>query len=56
MKTERGRPPKPPEERKARYLTIRVTDDDLEEFHRASGGNVSRWVRDTLLKAAKRTR
>ena len=56
MKRDRGRPPKPPEERKATFLKIRVTDDDLAEFQRASGGNVSQWVRETLLRAARRTR
>jgi len=56
MKKDRGRPPKPPEERKGRYLTIRISDDDMAEFHRASGGKVSQWVRETLLRAARRTR
>jgi hypothetical protein len=50
----RGRPPKPPEERKAKFLKIRVNQEELDEFHRASGGNLSEWARGLLLKAAAR--
>ena len=56
-KRERGRPPKPPNERKATFLKIRVSTDELGTLQKAGGGNLSEWVpRDTLLRAARRAR
>jgi len=50
----RGRPPKPPEDRKAAQLRIRLTEEERAELDRAAGGNTSTWAREVLLRAAKR--
>jgi hypothetical protein len=55
-KAERGRPPKPPEERKAAELRIRLTDGQRAELDAAAGQDTSTWARDVLLRAAKRSR
>jgi len=49
-----GRPPKPDEERKSYMLRIRMTEEQREVLQEASGGNLSDWARDVLLRAAKR--
>lgn len=56
MKTKgsRGRPPKPPEERKAAELRIRLTEAQRAELDAAAGQDTSTWARDVLLRAAKR--
>lgn len=51
---DRGRPPKPPEERKSAELRIRLTAEEREALDRAAGENTSTWARDVLLRAAKR--
>lgn len=51
---ERGRPPKPPEERKSAELRIRLTEDERSALDHAAGENTSTWAREVLLKAAKR--
>lgn len=52
--TKMGRPPKPPDERKAAELRIRLTQAEREELDRAAGENTSTWAREVLLRAAKR--
>ena len=54
MSSERGRPPKPPDERKDSELRIRLTADEREALDEAAGGKTSTWARGILLKAAKR--
>lgn len=49
-----GRPPKPPEERKAAELRIRLTEAQRAELDAAAGQDTSTWARDVLLRAAKR--
>ena len=51
---ERGRPPKPPEERKTAELRIRLTGAQREQLDAAADGDTSTWARELLLKAAKR--
>ena len=51
---ERGRPPKPDDERKSAQLRIRLTEEEREALDQAAGGKTSTWARDVLLKAAKR--
>jgi hypothetical protein len=53
-KRERGRPPKPEEEVKSYMLRIRMTEEQREVLKEVSGGNISDWARDVLLRAAKR--
>ena len=52
--TERGRPPKPPEERRTAELRIRMTEAEREAMDRAADGKTSTWAREVLLRAAKR--
>lgn len=52
-----GRPPKPPEAAKSRYLQVRVQETERETFAAAAqlhGLDVSAWVRMTLRAAAKK--
>ncbi len=51
---ERGRPPKPDDERKDSQLRIRLTAEERKAIDNASGGKTSTWARDVLLRAAKR--
>jgi hypothetical protein len=53
-KPERGRPPKPPEERKSAELRIRLTEAQRATLDAAAGQDTSTWARDVLLRAAKR--
>ena len=50
---ERGRPPKPPEERRTDELRIRLTERERAELDRVAGGNTSTWARQLLLKVAR---
>ena len=54
MAKERGRPPKPDDERKAAELRIRLTEAERAELDGAAGGKTSTWARDVLLKTARR--
>jgi hypothetical protein len=55
MKTpERGRPPKPDDERKSAQLRIRLTDEERKALDAAADGKTSTWARKLLLKAALR--
>jgi hypothetical protein len=49
-----GRPPKPADERQNARLELRMTDAELRLIEKAGGENVSKWARDTLVRAAKR--
>jgi len=53
-KRDRGRPPKPDEDRRSAELRIRLTDEERERLDDAAGGKTSTWARDVLLKAAAR--
>jgi hypothetical protein len=53
-KLERGRPPKPPEDRKAAELRIRLTEAQRAALDAAAGQDTSTWAREVLLRAAKR--
>ncbi|MEX0700987.1 MAG: hypothetical protein WD069_02720 [Planctomycetales bacterium] len=54
MKKQRGRPHKPPEDRKSAELRIRLTGAERAELDAAAEGGTSTWARDVLLKAARR--
>jgi hypothetical protein len=52
-----GRPPKPPESTKSRYLQVRVQEIERDSFAAAaelSGLDMSAWVRTTLRAAARK--
>lgn len=53
-KRDRGRPPKPAEERKSYMLRIRMTEEQRDVLREVAGENISDWARDVLLRAAKR--
>jgi hypothetical protein len=53
-KRERGRPPKPDEDRRSAELRIRLTEDERETLDDAAGGKTSTWARELLLKAASK--
>jgi len=55
-KPQRGRPEKPPEERKTAELRIRLTEAQRSELDDAAEQDTSTWARDVLLRAAKRSR
>jgi hypothetical protein len=57
MANKRGRPPKPPDERKETSMRIPMTEAEKAEIERAAqvdGGKPITWAREILLKAAKR--
>ncbi len=56
MKPKRGAPPKPPEKRKGVLMAIRLTEAEKAMIDAAAGENVSKWARDALVRAAKRSR
>ena len=56
MKKTRGRPQKPPERVKARYLQVRLEQSEKEGFDAAAdlaGLPLSAWVRERLRLAAR---
>lgn len=54
-KRGRGRPKLPDAERRGRFFTIRVRDDEYAELEAAAGDQrPSDWARDVLLRAARR--
>jgi hypothetical protein len=53
-KQDRGRPPLPPEERKAAELRIRLTEAQRALLDEAAGQDTSTWAREVLLRAARR--
>lgn len=57
MKSKRGAPPKPDDERKSNVVQIRLTDaekTDCETAAEADGVKMSAWARSTLVKSARR--
>jgi len=53
----RGRPPKPPDERKTASMKLPLADDEKELIERAARADDAKpvtWARDLLLKAARR--
>ncbi len=55
--TMRGRPPKPPAERKTDNMKIPLTAEEKESIERAAQAGNDKpvtWARDVLLRAAKR--
>ena len=56
MESKRGRPPKKPTERHTERLEIRFTPEEAKALERAASGKMATWARNTLLKAAKRSR
>jgi hypothetical protein len=57
FKGMRGRPPKPPDERKTASMKIPLADDEkglIETAARSRGEKPVTWARDVLLRAAKR--
>jgi len=57
MEARRGRPRKAPEERLAERIEVRADSSDkrlLEEAAEKSGEKLSDWIRDRLVRAAKR--
>jgi hypothetical protein len=55
-KPERGRPPKPDDERKSAQLRIRLTDEERAALDAAADGKTSTWARKLLLRAATKKR
>ena len=55
-----GRPPKPQEQRASVVMQFRVTPGDAELIRQAAEGHayggVSGWIRERVLRAAKRSR
>ncbi len=49
----RGRPEKPPEERRENILKVCLTDEERAALDSAADGKVSVWARNVLLRAAK---
>jgi hypothetical protein len=57
MKTQRGRPPKPPDQTKGKILQVRVEDAEREGFRAAAvlaGLDLSAWARERLRTAARK--
>jgi hypothetical protein len=57
METNRGRPPKKPEERKTAAMLIPMTDAEKQQIQAAAEGDGEKpvtWAREILLRAAKR--
>jgi hypothetical protein len=52
-KRERGRPPKPDEERRDSELRIRLTEGEREALDSAAQGNTSTWARDVRKREEK---
>lgn len=52
----RGRPTVSAEVRKSVPLVIRISEADKELMEEVAEGNVSKWARDVLIRAAKRQR
>jgi uncharacterized protein (DUF1778 family) len=55
-KPERGRPPKPPEERKTAELRIRLTREQREKIDaqaEVAGEESSTWARNILMSVCK---
>lgn len=53
----RGRPKKDPDDLLAERLELRLTTAERESYQRAAdraGVSISKWMRDVLLRAAKR--
>lgn len=53
----RGRPPKPPDERKTASMKLPLADDEKALIERAAQAQDAKpvtWAREVLLKAAKR--
>lgn len=53
----RGRPPKPPEERRTDAMKLPLNADEkalIEQAAQADGAKPVTWARDVLLRAAKR--
>jgi hypothetical protein len=53
-KRERGRPPKPDEDRRTAELRIRLTEQERSILDLAAGEQTSTWARLVLLAAAAR--
>ena len=51
---QRGRPPKPEEDRRTVRFEVRLTPAEVEAVKRATEGKTSTWARNVILKAAKR--
>lgn len=57
MKTNRGRPPKAPEDRRTLDMKIPLTEAEkqqLQDAAESSGEKPVTWAREALLRAAKR--
>ena len=56
-KRERGRPPLPKGAAKAKYVPVRLNDEDLKAFTKAAKKSehptLSAWIRDTLRKSVE---
>src|SRR4051812_9558636 len=52
-----GRPPKPPDQKRSASIRIMLLESERDELDRAverSGGDLSAWARDLLLRAARK--
>jgi hypothetical protein len=55
--SERGRPPKAPEDKKSTSIRIPVTEAEKEAIERAARADDAKpitWAREVLMRAAKR--
>ncbi len=50
----RGRPPKLPDQRLTEVIQVRTTADERAAMEKSANGNLSKWARDVLVKAANR--
>lgn len=53
-KRSRGRPKRTPEENRSEIIPVRLTVEERRLVEVAADGNVSAWIRDTIIKTAKR--
>lgn len=59
MNAKMGRPPKEPEERRTKMVSVPLTEAEREEIDtavEARGVKLAAWARDVLLRAARRQR
>lgn len=55
-KKKMGRPPKKPDERQTERLEVRMTAAELALIEGAAKGKLATWARETLVRAARRSK
>jgi hypothetical protein len=59
MNAKMGRPPKDPEDRRTKMVSVPLTEAEREEVDAAAdaaGVKIAAWARDVLLRAARKKR